>query len=144
MEFSTDALAILNLIETYAFSRRIGIVNWEPAIEAVLELHRICHRPDTLAKDIAFRVRQLKDAVPENIFFELIGRDEELQIVKATFPNGEKITQRFAGDWSHLFSSRVDLDKSEYPPCSWPVWCNGKETVHVTSDCKVRIQKHGT
>jgi hypothetical protein len=142
MKYSNDALAILTLLETDAFSKRIGIIHWDAAVESIAALHAICHRSDTSAKDIASHVRRLKDSIPEKIFFELIGRDEELQIVKTTLPSGQKLIKRFAEDWEDLCSSPSGMNDAQYPPKSWPVWCNGKETVYVTVDCKVCVERH--
>ena len=73
---------------------------------------------------------------------ELIGRDEELQIIKTTLPSGKKLIKRFSEDWGDLCSSPSSMNEAEYPPHSWPVWCNGKETVYVTKDCAVETQSH--
>ncbi|MDB4366142.1 hypothetical protein N9Z08_04355 [Pirellulales bacterium] len=142
MKYSNDALTILSLLDTHAFSKRIGIIHWDSLVEAITTLHAICHRADTSAKDIARQVQCLKDSMPEQLFFELIGRDEELQIIKATLPSGQKFIKRFAEDWEDLCSSPSSMNDAQYPSKSWPVWCNGKETVFVTEDCKVQIQDH--
>ena len=142
MKYSNDALAILALLETDAFSKRIGIIHWDAAVESIAALHAICHRSDTSAKDIASHVRRLKDSIPEKIFFELIGRDEKLQIIKTTLPSGKKLIKRFAEDWGDLCSSPGGMDDAQYPPHAWPVWCNGKETVYVTENCEVKTHCH--
>ena len=69
MKFSTDALMILALLQTDAFSNRTGIIHWDAAVESLAALHAICHRSDTSAKDIAYHVRHLKDSMPEHVFF---------------------------------------------------------------------------
>ena len=142
MKYSDDALMILSLLESNAFSKRLGIIHWDSVVEAITTLHAICHRSDTSAKEIAHQVQCLKNSMPEQLFFELIGRDEELQVVKTTLPSGQKLIKRFAEDWEDLCSSPSSMNDAQYPPKSWPVWCNGKETVYVTGDGAVDTQSH--
>ena len=142
MKLSDDALVLLSLLDTNAFSKRIGVIHWSDVIESLTALHAISHRSDTTGKDVANYVQQLSQSMPDEIFFELIGRDEEPLVVKTILPSGEKLTKRFSEDWSDFCSSPNSMNDAEYPPHSWPVWCNGKETVFVTEDCKVCVEKH--
>jgi len=130
-----------------------GLFIWDTFLETVIELGRIGHRKDVDANDAAFQIRKMQSAMDEKIFLCLTEADGSVTSITKRDENGKLLWHRCQPQrWQMFCPSPVDLDKSEYPPETWPLWCNGRQTVYMENEYsreademvwKVRVQTHG-
>lgn len=142
---------IMDLLSCNPFAR-VGGLLWEPFFETVVELGRMGHRKETDANDAAFQIRKMQSSMDEHIFKTLTEYQEDAVKLSYRAPNGDLIHSCQSHTWEMFCPSPVSLDKADYPPHTWPLWCNGRQTVYMSEEyssvhdkvvIKIVVNNHG-
>lgn len=150
---SSESQALITFLETFAVSQRFSdTMDWDAVAEVLLEFQPLGSRRDVDAEKVAFLIRKLQNAIPEDLFLAVTGQDAVHLDVTGRTKDGRIIRTNYARDWEHILGSPVDLDKADYPPETWPLWCNGRQTVYLSHEYspnvgevrwKIVVNNHG-